>query len=129
MQRCSCQSTKIYKQWHLKLPWIYSFFLLPHIASPTRTTVTLATLTDNIFSNNWNSPYTSVNLLIALSDSHAQFLTLSNLHNSFENNFEGSLYRGFQEIEKNKDAISEQLETINREAELGWEWNNVDLSS
>ena len=81
--------------------------LLPHIASPTHTTATSATLIDNIFSNNCNSPYTSGNLVITLSDHHAQFLILGNQHNSIENNKEDQLYRDFQEIEENKDTISE----------------------
>ena len=108
---------------------IYSSLLLPHIASPTRTTATSATLIHNIFSNNCNSPYTSGNLVITLSDHHAQFLILGNQHNSIENNKEQQLYRDFQEIEKKKDTISEQLENIDWEAELRLERNNVNLSS
>ena len=44
---------------------ISSFFLLPHIASPTRTTTALSTLIDNIFTNICicNYPYTSGNLV------------------------------------------------------------------
>ena len=108
---------------------MYSSLLLPHIASLTRTTATSATLIDNIFSNNCNSPYTSGNLVITLSDHHAQFLILGNQHNSIENNKEDQLYRDFQEIEKNKDTISEQLKNIDCEAELHSERNNVNLSS
>ena len=103
--------------------------LLPHIASPTHTTATSATLIDSIFSNNCNSPYTSGNLVITLFDHHAQFLILGNQHNSIENNKEDQLYRDFQEIEKNKDTISEQLENIDWEAELRLERNNVNLLS
>ena len=44
---------------------IYSTPLLPHIACPTCTTATSATLVENTFSNNCNSPYTSGNLVIA----------------------------------------------------------------
>ena len=108
---------------------MYSSLLLPHIASPTRTTATSATLIDNIFSNNCNSPYTSGNLVITLSDHHAQFLILGNQHNSIENNKEEQLYRDFQEIEKKKDTISEQLENFDWKAELRLERNNVNLSS
>ena len=107
---------------------MYSSLLLPNIASPTRTTATSATLIDNIFSNNCNSPYTSGNLVITLSDHHAQFLILGNQHNSIENNKEEQLYRDFQEIEKNKDTTSEQLENIDWEAELRLECN-INLSS
>ena len=63
-----------------------------------------------------------------MSDHHAQFLILGNQHNSIENN-EDQLYRDFQEIEKNKDTISEQLENIDWEAELRLERNNVNLLS
>ena len=108
---------------------MYSSLLLPHIAGPTRTTATSATIIDNIFSDNCNSPYTSGNLVITLSDHHAQFLILGNQHNSIENNKEEQLYRDFQEIEKRKDTISEQLENIYWEAELRLERNNVNLSS
>ena len=91
---------------------MYSSLHLPHIACPTRTTATSVTLIDNIFSNNCNSPYTSGNLVITSSDHHVQFLILGNQHNSIENNKEEQLYQDFQEIEKNKDTISAQLENI-----------------
>ena len=77
-----------------------SFLLLPNIASPSRTTATSATLTENTFSNNYNSLQTSGNLVITLNDHHAQLLMLGNQHNSFENNKEDQLYRDFQEIKK-----------------------------
>ena len=108
---------------------MYSSLLLPHIASPTRTTATSATLIGSIFSNSCNSPYSSGNLVITLSDYHAQFLILGNQHNSIENNREDQLYRGFHDIEKNNDTISEQRENIEWEAELRLERNNVNLSS
>ena len=108
---------------------IYSSILLPHIARPTRTTATSATIIDNIFSNNCNSPYISGNLVITLYDHHAQFLILGNQHNSIKNNKEDQLYRDFQEMEKNKDTISEKLQNIDWEAELRLERNSVNLSS
>ena len=43
------------------LDLMYSSFLLPHIASPTHTIATSATLTENIFTNKCNCPYTSGN--------------------------------------------------------------------
>ena len=45
--------------------------LLPHIACPTSVTVNSQTLIDNIFSNNYDSSFTSGNLVTALSDHHA----------------------------------------------------------
>ena len=71
---------------------IYSYLLLPHLACPARTAAPSAILTDNIFSNNFNPPYISANLVITLSGHHAQFLILGNHHNSFENNKEVELY-------------------------------------
>ena len=62
---------------------MYSSFLLLQTASPTCTTAVLATL-DNIITNNWNSPYTSGNLVITLSDHHAQFLIMENKPNLSE---------------------------------------------
>ena len=108
---------------------MHSSPFLPHIACPTPTTATSATFIRNIFSNNCNSPYTSGNLVIVLSDHHTQFLVLGIQHNSSENNREEQLYRHFQEIEKHKYTISQQLENIDWEAELSLEYNNVNLSS
>ena len=97
---------------------VYSFLVLPHIVSQTCTISTSATLIDNIFNNNCNSPYISGNLVITLSDHHAQFLILGNQRNSIENNKEDQLYRDFQETEKNKDTISEQIENVDSAAKL-----------
>ena len=53
------------------LDTMYSNLLLPHIACPTRVTVNSQTLVQNIFSNNYDSPFTSGNLVTTLSDQHA----------------------------------------------------------
>ena len=58
------------------LDTMYSNLLLPYIASPTRSTINSGTLINNIFSNNYDSPFTSGNLVTALSDHHAQFLLM-----------------------------------------------------
>ena len=63
------------------LDLMFSSFLLPHTATPTRTTVASTTLIDNIFNNNYSSPYNSGNLVITLSDHHAQFLIMENQPN------------------------------------------------
>ena len=107
--------------------------ILPHITNPTRNTAihpqpSLAAYLD-ITATLHTPPYTSGNLVITLSDHHSQFLILGNQHNSIKNNKEDQLYRDFQEIEKNKDTISEQLKNIDCEAELHSERNNVNLSS
>ena len=88
------------------LDLMYSFFLLPHIVSPTRTTAVLASLTDNIFTNNCNFPYTSGSLAITLSHHHVQFLIMENQCNLSKNKKENQLYLDFQEIEKNKIIVS-----------------------
>ena len=98
------------------LDLMYSSFLLPHIVSPALTTEASATLIDNIFTNNCNSPYTSRNLVITLFDHH-------------ESKKEDQLCRDFQEIEKNKIMISEQPENVDWESELRLECNNINLSS
>ena len=86
------------------LDLMYSCFLLPHIVSPTRTTAASATLIDNIFTNNCNSPYTSGSLIIILSDHHAQFSLMENQPNLSESKKEDQLCRDFQEIEKLKNV-------------------------
>ena len=58
------------------LDTMYSNLLLPHIASPTRVTLNSETLIDNIFSNNYDSSFTSGNLVTTLSDHHTQFLLM-----------------------------------------------------
>ena len=63
---------------------MYSTFLLPLIVSTTLTAPTSATLIDNIFNNNFNALYTSGNLVIILSNYHAQFLIMENQLNLFE---------------------------------------------
>ena len=78
------------------LDFMYSSFLLPHIASPTRTTAASTTLIDNIFTNNCNSPYTSGNLDITLSDHHARFLIMENQPNLSESKRKDQLCCDFQ---------------------------------
>ena len=55
---------------------MYSNLLLPHISSPTRVTINSETLIDNIFSSNYDSSFTSGNLVTSMSDQHAQFLLM-----------------------------------------------------
>ena len=90
--------------------------LLPHITSPTRITAKSSTLIDNIFSNFFESSLISGNIVTALSDHHAQFLVIANQANI---HFEKPhyLFRDFSQIEKNKTAIKNQLESI--------DWNRV----
>ena len=94
------------------LDLMHSYFLLPYISSPTRIAAESTTLIDNLFISNYNSPYTSVNLVITLSDYHAHFLIMKNQPNLSESKKEDQLSRDFQELEKTKTIISEQLENM-----------------
>ena len=64
-----------------------------------------------------------------MSNHHAQFLILGNQHNSFKNQKERRpAIPRLSRNRKNKDTISEQLENIDWEVELGLEHNNLNLS-
>ena len=58
------------------LDTMHSNLLLPHITSPTRINAKSSTLIDNIFSNFFDSSFTSGNIVTALSDHHDQFLVI-----------------------------------------------------
>ena len=83
------------------LDTMYSNLLFPHIASPTRVTL-LYTLIDNIFSNIYDSFFTSENLVTTLSDHHAQFL-LMEFQNKQMGNEKIQIFRDFSKIENNKN--------------------------
>ena len=98
------------------LDTMHSNLLLPHITSPTRINAKSSTLIDNIFSNFFDSSFTSGNIVTALSDHHAQFLVIANQTNiDFEKAHH--LYQDFSRIEINKTAIKYQLESI--------DWNRI----
>ena len=82
---------------------MYSSLIYPHIFIPTRTTSSLATLTDNIFTNNYNSSFVSGNLVNTLSDHHTQFLIMDNQHISLEFGSTEQMFQDFPEIAKNKN--------------------------
>ena len=87
------------------LDTMYSNLLLPHIASPTRVTLNSETLIDNIFSDNYDSAFTSGNLVTTLSDHHAQFL-LMEFQNKQMDNEKIQIFRDFSKIENNKNLIN-----------------------
>ena len=60
---------------------MYSNTLLPQTTTPSRITSKSATLTDNIFVNEYDRTFLSGNLAILLSDHLAQFLTMSSVKN------------------------------------------------
>ena len=107
---------------------MYSNLLLPHIASPTRVTLSSETLIDNIFSNNDDSSFTSGSLVTTLSDHHAQFL-LMEFQNKQMDNKKIQIFRDFSKIENNKKLINTHLEGIDWATELQVNCNNADLSS
>ena len=107
---------------------MYSNQPLPHIASPTRVTLNSETLIDNIFSNNYDSFFTSVNLVTTLSDHHAQLL-LMEFQNKQMDNEKIQIFRDFSKIENNKNLINTHLEGIDWARELQVNRNNADLSS
>ena len=110
------------------LDTMYSNLLLPHIASPTRVTLNSETLIDNIFSNNYDSSFTSGKLVTTLSDHHAQFL-LMEFKNKQMDNEKIQIFRDFSKIENNKNLINTHLEGIDWAKELQVNRNNADLSS
>ena len=110
------------------LDTMYSNLLLPHIASPTCVTLNLETLIGNIFSNNYDSSFTSGNLVTTLSDHLAQFL-LMEFQNKQMDNEKIQICRDFSKIENNKNLINTHLEGIDWATELQVNRNNADLSS
>ena len=102
--------------------------LLPHITSPTRITAKSSTLIDNIFSNFFDSSFTSGNIVTVLSDHHAQILVIAN-QASFDFEKQDHLYCDFSQVERNKAAIKNQLEIIDWKGVLRLNCNETNLSS
>ena len=111
------------------LDLMYSSLLFSHFFSPTRTTSSSATLIDNIFTNNYNSSFVSGNLVNTLSDHHAQVLIMGNQQSPLELDKKEHMFRGFQEIEKNKNIISSLLKNVDWVSELRLSRDDVNLSS
>ena len=88
---------------------MYSNLLLPHIACPTCVTVNSQTLIDNIFSNNYNTSFTSGNLVTTLSDHDAQFLVIE-FQTKQLGNEKILMFRDFSKIENNKNLVHTHLE-------------------
>ena len=87
---------------------MYSKLLLPNISSPTRITSTSAT----ICTNDYDNTFTSGNPVTALSDHLAQIL-IAPIRNTTRYKEQKNVYRDFQEILRNKDIISRDLENTN----------------
>ena len=110
------------------LDTMYSNLLLRHLRCPTCVTVNLQTLIDNIFSNNYDSSFTSGNLVTTLSDHHAQFLLMEFQTKQIDNE-KIQMLRDFSKIENNKNLVNTHLEGIDWATELQVNRNNTDLSS
>ena len=108
------------------LDTMYSNLLLPHIACPTHVTVNSQTLIDNIFSNNYDSSFTSGNLVTTLSDHHAQFLLMEFQTKQMDNE-KILMSRDFSKIENNKNLVNTHLEGIDWARKLQVNCNNADL--
>ena len=108
------------------LDTMHSNLLLSHITSPTRITAKSSTLIDNIFSNFFDSSFTSGNIVTALSDHHAQFLVIAN-QASFDFGKQDHLYCDFSE--RNRAAIKNQLASIDWKGVLRLNCNDANLSS
>ena len=100
--------------------------LLPHITCPTRVTVNSQTLIDNIFFNNYDSSFTSGNLVTTLSDHHAQFLLMEFQTKQMDNE-KILMSRDFSKIENNKNLVNTHLEGIDWARKLQVNCNNADL--
>ena len=99
------------------LDTMYLNLLLPYITYPTHVTVNSQTLIDNIFSNNYDSSFTSGNLVTTLSDHHAQFLLMEFQTKQMDNE-KIQMFRDFSKIENNENLVNTHLEGIDWATEL-----------
>ena len=107
---------------------MYSKLLLPNISSPTRITSTSATLTDSIFTNDYDNTFTSGNLVTTLSDHLAQILIVL-IRNTTRYKKPKNIHHDFQEILRNKDIISRDLQNTNWDTELQLNSENINIST
>ena len=99
------------------LDTMYLNLLLPYITYPTHVTVNSQTLIDNIFSNNYDSSFTSGNLVTNLFDHHAQF-PLMEFQTKQMDNEKIQMFRDFSKIENNENLVNTHLEGIDWATEL-----------
>ena len=106
---------------------MYSKLLLPNISSPTRITSTSATLIDNIFTNDYDNTFTSGNLVTTL-PTLAQILVVP-IRNTARYKEPKKVHRDFQEIFRNKDIISRDLQNTIWDTEFQLNSENINLST
>ena len=107
---------------------MYSKLLLPDISSPTRITSTSATLIDNIFTKDYDNTFTSGNLVTTFSDHVAQILVVP-IRNITRHKEPKKVLCDFQEILRNKDIISRDLQNTNWDTEPQLNSENVNIST
>ena len=107
---------------------MYSKLLLPDISSPTRITSTSATLIDNIFTKDYDNTFTSGNLVTTFSDHVAQILVVP-IRNITRHKEPKTVLCDFQEILRNKDIISRDLQNTNWDTELQLNSENINIST
>ena len=110
------------------LDTMYSKLLLPNISSPTRITSTSATLIDNNFTNDYDNTFRSGNLVTTLSDHLAQILIVP-IRNTTRYKEPKKVYRDFQEILRNKDIFSRDLQNTYWNTELQLSSENINVST
>ena len=106
---------------------MYSKLLLPNISSLTGITSTYSTLTDNIFTNDYNNTITSGNLVTTLSYHLTQILIIP-IRITTRHKKPKKVKRDFQEILRNKDIISRDLQNTNWDMELQLNLENINIS-
>ena len=106
---------------------MYSKLLLPNISSLTGITSTSSTLTDNIFTNDYNNTITSGNLVTTLSYHLTQILIIP-IRITTRHKKPKKVKRDFQEILRNKDIISRDLQNTNWDMELQLNLENINIS-
>ena len=95
------------------LDTMYLNLLLPYITYPTHVTVNSQTLIDNIFSNNYDSSFTSGNLVTTLSDHHAQFLLMEFQTKQMDNE-KIQMFRDFSKIKNNKNLVNTHFQMLRK---------------
>ena len=107
---------------------MYSKLLFPNICSLTRTTSTSATLTHNIFLNNYDKTFTSGNLVTTLPD-HLTEVLIVPIRNTTRHREPKKVHRDFQEILTNKGIISRDLQNTNWDMDLQLNLENINIST
>ena len=112
------------------LDLMYSDTFLPQITTPSCITSKSATLTDNIFVNEYGTTSLSGNLTISLHDHLALFLIISSVKkkNQLANNGP-KLHSNMKTIDLKKDYFFTLLKNVNWKRKLAVNLNNANTST